>query len=111
MLSKKMTFSLMSLITLLALAFVAVPVMAAEDFTADFSWDSTAREQAIEVTLTFGDNVGLANAQAGKVLVRILAADGKEATVTITGDASCWYYSSSCLLMVLLEQQVLLIWQ
>ena len=88
MLSKKMTFSLMSLITLLAFAFVAVPVMAAEDFTAAFSWDSTVREQDIEVTLTFGDNVGLANAQAGKVLVRILAANGEEATVTITGDAA-----------------------
>ena len=30
MLSKKMTFSLMSLITLLALAFVVTPAMAAE---------------------------------------------------------------------------------
>ena len=56
--------------------------MAAEDFAADFSWDSTVREQDIEVTLTFGDNVGLVNAQAGSVLVRILAADGQEATVT-----------------------------
>ena len=34
MLSKKMTFSLMSLITLLALAFVALPASAADPFDA-----------------------------------------------------------------------------
>ena len=40
MLSKKMAFSLMSLITLLAFAFITVPVMAADDFDATFSVDS-----------------------------------------------------------------------
>ena len=40
MLSKKMTFSLMSLITLLAFAFVTVPAMAKDDFDATFSVDS-----------------------------------------------------------------------
>ena len=37
MLSKKMAFSLMSLITLLALAFVAPSAIAADDFDAGFS--------------------------------------------------------------------------
>ena len=40
MLSKKMAFSLMSLITLLAFAFIAVPAMAEDDFDATFSVDS-----------------------------------------------------------------------
>ena len=85
MLSKKMAFSLMSLITLLAFAFVTVPVMAEDDFDATFTWDSTVREEAIEVTLTFGDNVGLTNAQAAMIMVRIVAADGTEMIKQITG--------------------------
>ena len=85
MLSKKMAFSLMSLITIIALAFVTVPVMAADDFDVTFSWDSTVRESDIEVTVTFGANVGLTNAQAAKIQVRIIEADGTEATHEITG--------------------------
>ena len=65
MLSKKMTFSLMSLITLLAFAFVAVPAMAEDDFDATFSVDSISTSsdhnaeyaQPIVVTLTFGAKV------------------------------------------------------
>ena len=41
MLSKKMTFSLMSLITILALAFVVSPAMAADKFSTDLSGDGT----------------------------------------------------------------------
>ena len=43
MLSKKMAFSLTSLITILALAFVAPAAMAADDFNADFSVVNTVR--------------------------------------------------------------------
>ena len=85
MLSNKMTVSLMSLITIFALALITAPVMAAEDFDTTFSWDSTVREEDITVTVTFGDNVGLTNAQAAMIMVRIVEADGTEATHTITG--------------------------
>ena len=65
MLSKKMTFSLMSLITLLAFAFITVPAMAADDFDATFSVDSISTSSDhnaqyatdIVVTLTFGAKV------------------------------------------------------
>ena len=40
MLSKKMAFSLMGLITILVLALITVPAMAADDFDATFSVDS-----------------------------------------------------------------------
>ena len=64
MLSKKMAFSLMSLITLLALAFVVPTTMAADDFDATFSVTNRVYDTDILVTLTFGSNVGLANAMA-----------------------------------------------
>ena len=65
MLSKKMAFSLMSLITLLAFAFITVPVMAVDDFDATFSVDSISTmsdhnaeyNKPIVVTLTFGAKV------------------------------------------------------
>ena len=65
MLSKKMAFSLMSLITLLAFAFIAVPAMAEDDFDATFSVDSISTSSdhnaqygaPIVVTLTFGAKV------------------------------------------------------
>ncbi len=65
MLSKKMTVSLMSLITILALAFAVTPAMAADDFDATLSVmrvstvsDHNAMySQPIEVTLTFGAQV------------------------------------------------------
>ena len=63
MLSKKMAFSLMSLITLLALAFVVPTTMAADDFDATFSVTNRVYNTDIVVTLTFGSNVGLTNAQ------------------------------------------------
>ena len=64
MLSKKMAFSLMSLITLLALAFAVPTAMAADDFDATFSVVNRVYGTDIVVTLTFGSAVGLANAQA-----------------------------------------------
>ena len=64
MLSKKMAFSLMSLITLLALAFAVPTAMAADDFDATFSVVNRVYDTDIVVTLTFGSAVGLANAQA-----------------------------------------------
>ena len=74
MLSKKMAFSLMSLITLLALAFVAPSAIAADDFDAGFSVmrvsavsdHNAAYGMDIDVTLTFGAQV-----------------DGTKATLTI----------------------------
>ena len=74
MLSKKMAFSLMSLITLLALAFVAPSAIAADDFDAGFSVmrvsaasdHNAAYGTDIDVTLTFGAQV-----------------DGTKATLTI----------------------------
>ena len=65
MLSKKMAFSLTSLITILALAFVVTPAMAADDFDATFSvvkvsavsdHNATYGEDIV-VTLTFGAQV------------------------------------------------------
>ena len=94
MLSNKMTFSLMSLITILALAFVVTPAMAADDFDATFSVNSTTYDADIIVTLTFGENVGLTNAQAilnsdvtkNLLSVRVVDANGSEASLT-TGDS------------------------
>ena len=59
--------------------------MAADDFDVTFSWDSTVREEDITVTVTFGDNIGLANAQKAMIMARIVEADGTEATHIITG--------------------------
>ena len=64
MLSKKMAVSLTSLIIIFALAFVVPSAMAADDFDAKFSVDGTEPDSDIVVTLTFGANVGLTNAQA-----------------------------------------------
>ena len=74
MLLKKMMFSLTSLITILALAFVMAPAEAADDFDATFSVVRVSAKSDhnatygtdIEVTLTFGAQV-----------------DGTEATLTI----------------------------
>ena len=57
MLSKKMTFSLMSLITLLAFAFVAPSVVAKDDFDAEFSVVNKVYGTDIVVTLTFKEAV------------------------------------------------------
>ena len=88
MLSKKMAVSLTSLILILALALVTVPVMAADDFDATFTWDSVIRESAIVVTLTFGEVVGLTNVQAATVNVRITDANGVVTELKLTGTSA-----------------------
>ena len=102
MLSKKMAFSLMSLITLLAFAFVAVPAMAADDFDATFSVDSISTSSDhnaqymladIVVTLTFGakvDPTSIAHAtDATMSTLQILVEDkfGAQASVPMGGTA------------------------
>ena len=88
MLSKKMAFSLTSLITILALAFVAPAAMAADDFNADFSVVNTVRGTDIEVTLTFGEAVGLTNVQAATVNILITDVNGLVAATALTGTAA-----------------------
>ena len=68
---KKMTFSLMRLIILLALAFVVPSAMAADDFDAEFSVVNRVYATAIEVTLTFKEEVDFADADKLKVVVQI----------------------------------------
>ena len=86
MLSKKMAFSLTSLITILALAFVVTPAMAGEfDVTLDMTGDISTADglqvdhpgTSLEVTVKFGQAVVLA---AGKVFVTTFDKDG-----TVTG--------------------------
>ena len=71
MLSKKMTFSLMSLITLLAFAFVAPTVVAKDDFDAEFSVVNKVYSSDIVVTLTFKEAVDFTAADKMKVVVQI----------------------------------------
>ena len=52
MLSKKMTFSLMSLITLLALAFVTLPASAADPFDVTFEGRTAVTYTVVDPTLT-----------------------------------------------------------
>ena len=95
MLSNKWTFSLMSLITLLAFAFVTVPVIAVDDFDAALSVDDIShladsqsqRGTDITVTLAFGEKVGLVAAQAAKISVRVEDMNGNETVTEITGVA------------------------
>ena len=88
MLSNKMAFSLMSLITILALAFVAPSTMAADDFDAKFSVINTVRATPIEVTLTFGEMVGLTNVQAATVNILFTDVDGAVLPTALTGNAA-----------------------
>ena len=83
MLSNKMTFSLMSLITILALAFVVTPAMAAEfDVTLDMTGDRSAADNLqvdrpdtnLEITVDFAQAVVLA---ATSVFVTTFDEDGK----------------------------------
>ena len=71
MLSKKMTFSLMSLITLLAFAFVAPSVVAEDDFDAEFSVVNKVYGTDIVVTLTFKEAVDFTADDKMKVVVQI----------------------------------------
>ena len=68
---KKMTFSLMRLIILLALAFVVPSAMAADDFAAEFSVVNRVYATAIEVTLKFAEEVDFTDANKATIVVQI----------------------------------------
>ena len=78
MLSKKMTFSLMSLITILAFAFAVPSVMAADEITATLSADTDAYGEEITVTVAFDKAVGLGNLVASKLTVTSVANNGAQ---------------------------------
>ena len=87
MLSKKMTFSLMSLITILALAFVVSPAMAGT-FKTDLSGDGTIHAgQDIDVTIKFDAVVSKAAVQGVRIDVTVVKDDFSSTTYQVTGDA------------------------
>ena len=85
MLSKKMTFSLMSLITLLALAFVVPSVMAAGEITPTLSADGDAYGEEIVVTLTFDKPVGLANVNPTTAIITVMSVTNAGAQAAVNG--------------------------
>ena len=86
MLSKKMAFSLMSLITLFALAFAVPSVMAADEITPTLSADGDAYDEEIVVTLTFDKPVGLENVTPTAAIITVMniANNGAQTPVTPT---------------------------
>ena len=86
MLSKKMTFSLMSLITILALAFVVSPAMAGT-FKTDLSGDGTIHAgQDIDVTIKFDAVVSEAAVRGVRIDVTVVKDDFSSTTYQVTGD-------------------------
>ena len=83
MLSKKMTFSLMSLITILAFAFAVPSVMAADEITPKISAVGDAYDEDIVVTLTFDKPVGLTNLRAAMLTVMSIMNDGTQSPVVL----------------------------
>ena len=91
MLSKKMAFSLTSLITILALAFVVAPAMAVDDFDATLSVVRVSAKsdhnavygEDIEVTLTFGAQVD-GDATTGGPTLTIFVEDKFGAQTSVT---------------------------
>ena len=83
MLSKKMAFSLMSLITLLAFAF-AVPSVMAADITPTVSAVGDAYGAPIKVTVAFDVAVGLANVTPTTAVIKVTSVTniGTQADVT-----------------------------
>ena len=87
MLSKKMAFSLTSLITILAFAFVMTPAEAADDFDATFSVVRVSAKsdhnatygEDIVVTLTFGAQV---DGTAAKLTIFVEDKNGSQTSVT-----------------------------
>ena len=73
MLSKKMAFSLMSLITLFALAFAVPSVMAADEITPKISAVGDVYGEEIVVTLTFDKPVGLANITPSTAIITVMS--------------------------------------
>ena len=90
MLSKKMAFSLMSLITLLALAFVVPSAMAVDDFDAEFSVVNKVYDTDIEVTVSFKEEVPLALVQEAEITVYVEDMNGVRTAIAVpaTGDSS-----------------------
>ena len=87
MLSKKMAFSLTSLITILALVFVVPSAMAADDFDAKFSVTNTTYATDIVVTLTFGEAVAFTAAEKATLTVHVEDKDGSRTAVTVSADS------------------------
>ena len=83
MLSKKMAFSLTSLITILVLALIAVPVKAADDFDAGFSVANMTYGTDIVVTVTFKEAVTLAGVAAGEITVHVEDMNGVLTAITV----------------------------
>ena len=79
MLSKKMAFSLMSLITLFALAFAVPSVMAVDEITPKISAVGDAYGEEIVVTLSFDKPIGLANLKAAMPTVMSIMNNGTQA--------------------------------
>ena len=97
MLSSKMTFSLMSLITIIALAFAVSPVMADilkppmvvhDHFAATFSYDEAENVDGrqVDITIKFDQVVSEAAVQAVMVEVIVVKDDFSSNTYTLTGD-------------------------
>ena len=88
MLSKKMTFSLMSLITILALGFVVSPAIAGT-FSTDVYGDGNIHAgQDIEVTIKFGTVVSEASVQAAEIMITIVLDNFSSRTFTIKGSTA-----------------------
>ena len=106
MLSKKMTFSLMSLITLLAFAFAVTPAMAAPKgdhptglqhdalvtghahFGTTLSYDEAENVDGrqVDVTITFGKVVSLASVQAVPITVIVVQDNFESTTYTVVNN-------------------------
>ena len=84
MLSKKMAFSLMSLITLFALAFAVPSVMAADEITPTLSADGDAYGEEIKVTLTFDKPVGLANVAPATAIITVMSVTNAGAQTAVS---------------------------
>ena len=86
MLSKKMTFSLMSLITLLAFAFAVTPAMA-ENIGIELSYDDSENVDGrhIDVILEFSEEMALSDIQAALITVTVVYDDFTTVTGTLTG--------------------------
>ena len=83
MLSKKMAFSLMRLITIFVLAFVVPAAMAADDFDATFSVINKQYGTDIVVTLTFAEEVALTTAERAFIIVHVEDKNGVRTALAV----------------------------
>ena len=86
MLSKKMTFSLMSLITLLAFAFAVSSAMA-DQIGIALSYDDSENVDGrhIDVTLEFSEEMALSAIQDAEITVTVVYDDFTTVTGILTG--------------------------